>query len=283
MKRTIYIALAAIAATFALSSCKSEYIQFDGPSVVAFSDTSFVCPVQQSVEEFGVDIAATNACSYDRTFVVDAIPGKSTAVFGKHYSIDNQTVTIKAGERAAKVFIKGNYDSLEAGEDETYIGLKLIGVEDNQWEFNSQETKVYLRKVCPFNIDDFTGKCTVMSSFLLSFLKIQEREAVAEKIDDETIVIRGMFEDGYDVKYRFDLSDVLYPTMYMVEETVIGDSRTFMNYIHGNGQLLGSDVMGYTSELNLCEKYLNQYMMVRVDEVGTVGLFVNIIQFGEDE
>ena len=122
-----------------------------------------------------------------------------------------------------------------------------------------------------------------MSSFLLSFLKIQEREAVAEKIDDETIVIRGMFEDGYDVKYRFDLSDVLYPTMYMVEESVIGDSRTFMNYIHGNGQLLGSDVMGYTSELNLCEKYLNQYMMVRVDEVGTVGLFVNIIQFGEDE
>ena len=41
--------------------------------------------------------------------------------------------------------------------------------------------------------------------------------------------------------------------------------------------------MGYTSELNLCEKYLNQYMMIRVDEVGTVGLFVNIIQFGEDE
>ena len=214
MKRTIYIVSAVFAAALALSSCKTDYITFDGPSAVAFSDTTFVCPVQQSGEEFGIDIAATTASASDRTFVVEAIPGKSNAVFGKHYVIENQTVTIKAGERSAKVYIKGNYDSVESGTD-TYVTLRLVGVEDEQWEFNSQETKVYLKKVCPFNIDDFTGKCTVMSSFLITYAQVQTRTAEVEKVDDETIVVKGMYEDGYDVKFRFDLSDVLEPKMYI--------------------------------------------------------------------
>ena len=280
MKRIIYMVPAILAA--ALTSCRTDYITFDGPSAVAFSDTAFVCPVQQGGEEFGIDIAATTADTHDRTFVVETVPGKSNAVYGHHYVIENQTVTIKAGERAAKVYIKGDYDSVESGED-TYVTLRLVGVEDEQWEFNSQETKVYLRKVCPFNIDDFTGKCTVMSSFLISYANVQTRTAEAEKIDDETIVIKGMFEDGHDVKFRFDLSDVLAPMMYMVDETVVGDTRTFMNYIWGNGQLLGSELSSYPSELDVCEKYVTQYMLIRVDGVGTVGLFINIIEFGAGE
>lgn len=281
MKRIIYTVSAVMAAAVSLIACKKEYTVFDGPSAIAFSDTSYVCPVQQDGEPFGIDIAATTASSQDRTFVVETVPGKSSAVFGHHYVIENQTVTIKAGERAAKVYIKGDYGSVESGED-PYVTLRLVGAEDSRWEFNSQETKVYLRKVCPFDINDFTGKCTVMSSFLISYANVQERSATVEKVEGEenTIVIKGMFEDGHDVKFRFDLSDVLNPTMHMVDETVVGDTRTFMNYIWGNGQLLGSELGGYPAELDICEKYVTQYMMIRVDGVGTVGLFINIIEFG---
>ena len=281
MKRTLYICIAATAAAASLLGCRKEYVLFDGPSAIAFSDTSYVCPVQQSGEPFGIDIAATSSSAEDRTFVVEAVPGKSSAVFGHHYTIENQTVTIKAGERAAKVYVKGIYDSVSS-EDEPYVTLRLVGVEDSQWEFNSQETKVYLKKICPFDIHDFTGKCTVMSSFLISYANVQERTAYAEIVEGEenTIVIKGMFEDGHDVKFRFDLSDILNPTMHMVDETVVGDTRTFMNYIWGNGQLLGSEVSGYDAELDVCEKYVTQYMLIRVDGVGTVGMFINIIEFG---
>lgn len=282
MRNLLYMTSVFAAAAFTLSACRTEYTTYDGPSAIAFADTASRCPVMQDGTSYGICIAATRPADHDRTFAVETVPSKSTAVYGRHFTIDDQTVTIKAGETAAKVYVKGVYDNVDSSDD-TYVTLRLVGEGNDDWKFNSIETKVYLTKICPFSIDDYTGWCRVSSAFLIAYANAESRLADVEKIDDETIVIKDMFEDGYDVKFRFDVSDVMNPTMYMLDETPIGNTRTFMNYIYGNGQLLGGEVNGYNAELHLCDKYAEQYMKIRVDGVGTVGLYLNILEFLTDE
>ncbi len=282
MKKILYISAMISAAMLSLVGCKTEYTTYDGPSAIAFADTASLCPVVQSGDAYGIDIAATAAADHDRTFAVEAVPSKSTAVYGKHFVIDDQTVTIKAGETATKVYVKGIYDNVDSSDD-IYVTLRLVGEGNEDWPFNSTETKVYLTKICPFNIDDYTGWCRVSSSFLIAYANKESNLAKVEKVDDETIVIKGMFQEGYDVKFRFDVSDMLHPTMYMLDETPVGNTRTFMNYVYGNGLLLGGEMNGYSAELHLCDKYAEQYMKIRVDGVGTVGLYVNILEFLTDE
>ena len=69
-----------------------------------------------------IPVAATEACSYDRTVAVEVIDKKSNAIEGKHYTIESNTITIKAGERAANVRIRGNYDAIAATDS---LGLTL--------------------------------------------------------------------------------------------------------------------------------------------------------------
>ena len=91
------------AAMLSLVGCKTEYTTYDGPSAIAFADTASLCPVVQSGDAYGIDIAATAVADHDRTFAVESVPSKSTAVYGQHFVIEDQTVTIKAGETATKV------------------------------------------------------------------------------------------------------------------------------------------------------------------------------------
>lgn len=82
----------------------------------------------------------------------------------KHYKLLSNTVTIKAGEMAANVEVQGNYESIEP-TDSLGFALHLIIPESNEWEMYGTETKVVLQKVCPFDINNFTGYCTVTSIF----------------------------------------------------------------------------------------------------------------------
>lgn len=92
----------------AITSCgDAERPSYDGPNYILFSDTLTVLAVQNNEEVFDIPVAATEACSYDRTVAVEVIDKKSNAIEGKHYTIESNTITIKAGERAANVRIRG--------------------------------------------------------------------------------------------------------------------------------------------------------------------------------
>ena len=84
----------------AITSCgDAERPSYDGPNYILFSDTLTVLAVQNNEEVFDIPVAATEACSYDRTVAVEVIDQKSNAIEGKHYTIESNTITIKAGER----------------------------------------------------------------------------------------------------------------------------------------------------------------------------------------
>ena len=126
MRNLLYMTTVFAAAAFTLAGCRTEYTTYDGPSAIAFADTASRCPVMQDGTSYGICIAATRPADHDRTFAVETVPSKSTAVYGRHFTIDDQTVTIKAGETAAEVYVKGIYDNVDSSDD-TYVTLRLVG------------------------------------------------------------------------------------------------------------------------------------------------------------
>ena len=78
----------------AITSCgDAERPSYEGPNYILFSDTLTVLAVQNNEEVFDIPVAATEACSYDRTVAVEVIDKKSNAIEGKHYTIESNTIT----------------------------------------------------------------------------------------------------------------------------------------------------------------------------------------------
>lgn len=282
MMKNIKTIVLGAAAIFLLAACNAEYTTLKGVSVIAFADTLAYCPVQQSGEAFEVPVAATDKADHDRTFAVEVLPSKSNAVYGYHYTIENQTITIPAGESAASVRILGDYDALESSSS-LYFTLKLVSEYDS-WEFNSDEIRVELRKVCPFNVEDFLGGCTVTSTFLYTYgsmLSDYSRDCEVEAVEGDpmSFIVKDVLEDGFDMKFTVDYSDLINPTVSLAEDTPVADTRTFFYTIYGNGLIIGNDAAGYTQSFNICDKYFYHYVTLSVENVGTVGTFINVFEF----
>ena len=205
---------------FATSSCGDADRQtYDGPNYVLFSDTLTVLAVQNNEEVFDIPVAATQACDYDRTMAVEVIEKKSNAIEGKHYTIESNTITIKAGERSANVRIRGNYDAI-AVTDSLGLTLRLLTEKENQWNMyeNNYEAKVVLQKCCPFDINLFNGYAVLTSTYMQEFMANVDSRLVKTVIDTEeenTIIMKDFFYDGYDVKIRFTTNDILNPLIEM--------------------------------------------------------------------
>lgn len=296
MKR-IFTAFSALAlAASALTGCDEERITYDGPSYVAFADTLSVYPVQQSCEPFGVDIAATRAVGYDRTFGVEVVNKGSNAVYGRHYTLESQSVTIPAGKRATKVYVKGIYDNIE-NTDSLGFTLRLVSLDDVEWDLYGLETKVRMQKSCPFDIHAFTGYCLVTSSFLSQYAatsgatRLATSEIVANK--ENTIRIRGLYYDGIDVEFRLDPADPLNPKFRLAGKQQVADTREAFSYIYGNGRILAEDAQGAPNFFNSCQNFAVQYVSLTIDgmsdeeleKMGTnrIGTFVHIIEWITDE
>jgi len=287
MKHFSYgIFISAVAAIAFFASCKENYITYSGPSYIAFADTLSICPVQQDGGPFSIEIAATQACDHDRTFGVEVLPGKSNAVYGYHYRFDSQTVTIKAGERATALAITGNYENIK-DTDSLCVSLRLVSAEDYEWDLYGLETRVQLKKVCPFDINNFTGYCLLTSSWFLEYSTSSDitRLIKSELAEDEenTVVLHDFLFDGYDIKIRFDPSDVLDPVVEMTGEQVIGDTREAFNYIYGDGRIWADDAAGMPNMFDTCHDYALLYMTLRVKNVGVIGNYVNILEWLSDE
>lgn len=72
--KKIFIGLSAIFAfAFGFTGCDTDYVTYSGPDYIMFSDTLTVLPVQNNEEYFDIPVAATEACSYDRTLGVEIL------------------------------------------------------------------------------------------------------------------------------------------------------------------------------------------------------------------
>lgn len=270
----------------AITSCgDAERPSYDGPNYILFSDTLTVLAVQNNEEVFDIPVAATEACSYDRIVAVEVIDKKSNAIEGKHYTIESNTVTIKAGERAANVRIRGNYDAI-AATDSLGLTLRLLTQQADQWDLyeKSYEAKVILQKCCPFDINLFNGYAVLTSTYMQEFMPNVDNRLIKADIDPEeenTVIMKDFFYDGYDVKIRFTTNDILNPLIEMDEQTFASTAEAFgTNY--GDGYLHLYQPSSGVSYYSTCEQFIFQYFTLYVPGMAgnnVVGTFASAIEW----
>lgn len=270
----------------AITSCSdAERPSYDGPNYILFSDTLTVLAVQNNEEVFDIPVAATEACSYDRIVAVEVIDKKSNAIEGKHYTIESNTVTIKAGERAANVRIRGNYDAI-AATDSLGLTLRLLTQQADQWDLyeKSYEAKVILQKCCPFDINLFNGYAVLTSTYMQEFMPNVDNRLIKAVIDPEeenTVIMKDFFYDGYDVKIRFTTNDILNPLIEMDEQTFASTAEAFgTNY--GDGYLHLYQPSSGVSYYSTCEQFIFQYFTLYVPGMAgnnVVGTFASAIEW----
>lgn len=288
MKKIISRICCMVAMVVTVAACDHEYTTYSGPDYIMFSDTFYVFPVQDSEQYFEIPVAATNTCDYDRTVAVEIDPLVSNAIDGKHYLLESNTVTIKAGQRVANVRVRGFHENISV-YDSLGITMHLVTDKESQWELYGNTTKVELRKACPFDINAFTGYCVLTSTYIMNYMTTIDMKLVHSEVDPErenTIIMRDYFYDGYDVRIEFDTKDILNPLIKM-EEQPFGPTSEAFNTLYGDGIINMYQPSAYTSYYSSCEKFIFQYMTLYVpgmpEGANTVGTFVNAVEWISDD
>lgn len=289
MNKKIFLGMVASLVMLAgLTSCEEQRTVYDGPLYIMFADTLSVLGVENSEEVFDIHIAATQASDKDRTLAVEVVDKESSAIEGVHYTLESNTVVIKAGELATSVRVRAIYDNLTIDEDPTLV-LRLITDDDVQWSlYEGNETKVILRKICPFDINAFTGYAVVTSTFLMDY-SIKDMRLITTEVDPEdstAVILHDYFYDGYDMKVHFTTEDMLNPLIEMDDQPMATTGEAF-GTIYGDGMLHAYQPSSLVSYYSSCEKFIFQYMTVWVpgmaEGTNTVGTFINAVEWISDD
>lgn len=268
--------------------CEEARTTYNGPDYIMFSDSLYILPVQNNEDYFDIPVSATKSCDYDRTLAVEIIDKNSNAIEGIHYELESNTIIIKSGELTANVRVRGIYDNIGIA-DSLGFALRLVTEEDTHWDIYGIDANVVLQKTCPFNIYDFEGYCTVTSTYLYNYTTVDMR-LIQSKVDTEnenTIILKDYFYEGYDVKIKFTTDDLLNPLVEM-EEQVFGPTSEAFGTLYGDGLIRMYQPSFYTSYYSSCEQFVYQYMTLYVQNkdgsiYGTVGSFINVIKWISDD
>ena len=289
MNKKIALAIAAsIVMLTTFTSCDEERTLYKGPEYIMFADTLTVLGVENSEEIFDIAIAATAVSDQDRTVAVEVVDKHSNAIEGIHYTLESNTVTIKAGELVGNLRIKGIAESLTVDYDPE-VTLHLIADEKYQWDlYSGDTTRVVLRKVCPFDINAFSGYAMITSTFLYNYTGSYNRliKTEVDTTEENTIIMRDFYYDGYDVKLRFTTDDPLNPLIEMDDQPLVTTGEAF-GTIYGDGMLHIYQPTNYVSYYSACEKFIYQYITLWVPGMAagtnTVGTFIHAIEWISDD
>ncbi len=274
-------------ATF--TGCEEEYTVYSGPEYIMFADTLSVLGVENNDSLFDIAIAATTVSDKDRTVAVEVVEKESNAIEGFHYTIESNTVTIKAGEMVGNLRVKGYVKNLTVEEEEPEIVLHLIADEKYNWDlYSGDTTRVVLRKICPFDINAFSGYAMITSTFLYNYVGSYNRliKTEVDSTEKNTIIMRDFYYDGYDVKLRFTTKDPLNPLIEMDDQPLVTTGEAFGTK-YGDGMLNIYQPTNYVSYYSSCEKFIYQYITLWVPGMAagtnTVGTFIHAIEWISDD
>ena len=289
MKKNILLSTIAsfvMLATF--TNCEEQHTLYQGDEYIMFADTLTVLGVENSDEMFDITIAATTVSDKDRTVAVEVIDKHSNAIEGIHYAIESNTVTIKAGELTGSLRIKGIAENLSVDYDPEVM-LHLIADDKYHWDlYGGDTTRVVLRKVCPFDINAFSGYAMITSTFLYNYVGSYNRliKTEVDSTEENTIIMKDFYYDGYDVKLRFTTDDPLNPLIEMDDQPLVTTGEAF-GTVYGDGMLHIYQPTNYVSYYSACEKFIYQYITLWVPGMAagtnTVGTFIHAIEWISDD
>lgn len=268
-----------------LAGCDEDHVTYSGPDYVMFSDTLSTIAIQND-DYHDVYVAATQACDYDRTYGIEIVDKESNAIEGKHYSIESNSVTIKAGEYAAALRIRGNYDRI-ADTDSIGVTLRLVNKEQT-WNVYGDKARIVLRKVCPFDLNTFTRYCRVTSTYYEAHMPgVEERIIMTESDPEEenTVILKDFFYKGYDIKLHFNTKDPLQPQIEMEDGQVIASTSEVFGGPIGDGNLRVQQPVNLVSYYNVCQHYVMLYFMLYAqdgDQVQTENTYLTILEWISD-
>lgn len=271
--------IVAICIAFAFSACRADYTVDANPDIVMFSSKSYTVGVMDSEEWLEIPISATKAVNYDRNIGVEVLWSESSAIEGLHYVVESNTLTIPKGELTTAFRIRGIAENIAIGEELT-LSLNLVLDEDNISDLYGTHSEVKLQRCCKFDINNFVGYAKITSTWTMQYMNSDARLVRTELGEKEnTIVVKDMFYEGYDIEVSFDDSDPLAPRVILPDVQVLGSTGEAFGTIYGDGKLLMSEPTGYSSYFGACENFMVVYSLIYVANVGTVGTYVNIFEW----
>lgn len=288
-----FLTVPVLLAAMLSAGCSREETGFaaDNGEYVMFADTMDVYPVIEN-ETFKVPVVSTIARDYDRTFAVEVIDKGSNAVENLHYRLKTNTIVIPAGELRASVEVEGLYNNIDPA-DSLGFTLRLIVPEDMEMPVHGSdekfnlETKCVLMKVCPFDINTYSGYCLLTSTYLLNYSLDGSYQRLIwtepHKTLENTIVCHDWLYDGYDVNLELHPEDPMDPYVSVEKDQVIADEWTAFGVIRGDNRIRVESSAAYPSYMYGCQDYLTVAFRVYVTklggEYGTVGHYYNIMEW----
>ena len=162
----------------------------------------------------------------------------------------------------------------------------MLTQQADQWDLyeKNYEAKVILQKCCPFDINLFNGYAVLTSTYMQEFMPNVDNRLIKAIIDPEeenTIIMKDFFYDGYNVKIRFTTNDILNPLIEMDEQTFASTAEAFgTNY--GDGYLHLYQPSSGVSYYSTCEQFIFQYFTLYVPGMAgnnVVGTFASAIEW----
>lgn len=284
MRKTKYIIslVALLAAIFTLG-CQSENNTYEGPNYILFSAESYTFGVIDNEEWFEVPISATRTANHDRYIGVEVVASKSSAIEDLHYTLESTTLCIPEGKLTTSLRIRGIADNISVGSNPT-ITLRLVLNEEDVWEEYGTECCVELQRCCKFDINNFEGYAVLTSTWCMQYMNTESRLVhTHSESENDVVVIEDMFYEDYDIRIKLEKEDRLNPLAGLDGEQVVGSTGEAFGTIYGDGKLLITEAMGTTSYYSMCEGFVLLYTTMYVDGVGTVGTYVNILEWISDD
>ena len=285
MRFTKNIVSIAIVTLIALCiGCKSEEPMYDGPNHIIFSEQSHIFGVVDSDEWFDIEIATTHATSVDRYFAVEVIPAESSAIEGLHYELQSNNLCIKAGKLTTTLRLRGlseNFDHNEAYD----LTLGLVLPDENISAEHGTRTTIRLQHCCKFDSNAFTGYAVLTSTWSMEFMNVESRlvRTHLDQSESDVIVVEDMFYEGYDIRIKLHSDDRLNPLASLCGAHVLGSTGEAFGTIYGNDELMIGAYEKEASYYSPCETFLLLYSEMYVENVGTVGIFANVLEWISDD
>ena len=264
MRKIVYIPLVWLA-SWLLLACESDEKVYQGPQFVQFADSVCVFPVANSVhQEYEIFVVTSQPVAEDQFFGIEVNEKLSSAKRGEHYQMISNYIRIGKGSNVGSFKIKGFFDSV-GQEDSLWIQFQLVSNDLPLSPLYGKSARVQLVKDCGFDVEAFTGNMSLMATFPFTSGDWIQLPVISERVDENSVLIKDMFFETYDVKLFFDPSDPLKPKVHVPDQVAFVDGRY--------GKVYCSSLPDNPSYFDSCRQRIVLNLMMYVPRIGSFGVF----------